>query len=51
MITTTPTIDEQIYELFKQLTPENKVKAIAKYHELLAEQELLGSDQNGGEVR
>ena len=39
---TTPTTNEQIYEIYKQLTPENKVKAIAKYYELLAEQERSG---------
>ena len=38
-IMTTP---EQIYEIYKQLSPENKVKAINKYYELLAEQERSG---------
>lgn len=33
-----PTIEE-LYKVYAQLTPENKKKAIAKYHELLAEQE------------
>lgn len=39
---TDSTTTEQIYEIYKQLTPENKVKAIAKYYELLAEQERSG---------
>ena len=30
---------EEIYKIYAQLTPENKQKVIAKYHELLAEQE------------
>lgn len=30
---------EEIMELYSQLTPENKVKAINKYYELLREQE------------
>lgn len=36
------TTAEQIYEIYQQLTPENKVKAIDKYYELLAEQEQSG---------
>ena len=39
---TDSTTTEQIYEIYKQLTPENKVKAINKYYELLAEQEQSG---------
>lgn len=30
---------EEIMELYSQLTPENKVKAMSKYYELLREQE------------
>lgn len=33
------TTAEKITELYSQLTPENKVKAINKYYELLREQE------------
>lgn len=33
------TTAEEIMELYSQLTPENKVKAINKYYELLREQE------------
>jgi len=32
-------ITEEFYKLYAQLTPENKQKVIAKYYELLAEQE------------
>ncbi len=39
---TTEQMTKQIYEIYEQLTPENKVKAIKKYYELLAEQERSG---------
>ena len=54
MITTTQTTKSlttaEFMTLYGQLSPENQEKVRLKLDELLADQEHLGSDQNGGEV-
>lgn len=45
---TTEQMTKQFYEIYEQLTPENKQKVIAKYYELLAEQEREQSGEDSG---